>query len=181
MSTPNNVDDFMSGGSKHPLIRLENVGSTLIGDLVEARLVDERDYDTGEIKRWDDGNPRKQLVIDVRIDWAKSVDITTGKNGIREDVGSYYCRYTAFLAMQEAVKAAGCKMSEVGRLALRRTQDGQPKKAGFGAPQQFVAQVARAAAGASVDDMFAAAPAQPAAPAAPAPPPVPAMAASDLL
>lgn len=149
-----NVDDFMQGSGGYPLIKLTREGSKLIGDLLEARLVDERDYDTGQVVRWDNGDARKQLVIDVRVDWAASVDITTGKDGAREEIGSYYCRYTAFLAMKAATEATGCKMSEVGRLALARTKDGTPRNPRHAPPQQFAAQVERRAAGSGVDDLL---------------------------
>lgn len=165
-----NVDDFMSGSGGYPLIKLNAVGSKLVGDLVEARLVDERDYDTGETMRWDDGSARKQLVLDVKVDWTASADITTGKDGAREETGSYYCRYTAFLALQKATQEVGCKMSQVGRFALARIEDGKPRNQRHNPPQQFVAKVEKRAAGNGVDDLLGASAA-----------PVAATAASDLL
>lgn len=149
-----NVDDFMQGGGGYPLIKINSVGGKLIGDLVEARLVDERDYDTGQVVTWDDGTPRKQLVLDVRVDWAASVDVTTGKDDVREEIGSYYCRYTAYLAMKEAIATADCKVSEVGRLAIARTPDGVPRSKKHNPPQQFTAQVQRRIAATSVDDLL---------------------------
>lgn len=154
------VDDFMSGSGGYPLIKINSEGGKLVGDLVEARLVDERDYNTGEIVRWDNGEPRKQLVLDVRVDWDASADVTTGKDGTRDEIGTYYCRYTAFLALKEACDKANTRMSQVDRLALARTKDGVPRKAGFAPPQQFVAKVTQRAAGVDVDDLLAE-PAQP--------------------
>jgi len=148
------VDDFMSGTGGYPNTKINSVGGKLVGDLVEARLVDERDYDTGKPVLWDNGEPKKQLVLDVRVDWDASIDVTTGKDGVREEIGSYYCRYTAFLAMREACKEADVKMSQVGRFALARTPDGTARNPRHAPPQQFVAKVTARAAGADVDDLL---------------------------
>lgn len=164
------VDEFMQGGNNYPQIKINSVGGKLVGDLVEARLVDERDFDTGQIVTWDDNTPRKQLVLDTRVDWAASVDVTTGKDGTREEIGSYFCRFTAKLALQEACETAGIVMSKVGRFAIQRTPDGVPRNPRHKPPQQFVAQVAQRTAEPGVDNMMAATAQPAAAPAAAAPP-----------
>jgi hypothetical protein len=152
------VDDFVEGASSLPLIKINSEGGKLIGDVIQARLVDERDYDTGDIVRWDDGNPRKQLVLDIRIDWAASIDVTTGKDGVREETGSYYCRFAAFLAVRDAVQKTGIKMSDVGRIAIARTKDGDPRSPRHKPPQQFVAQVMARTAAPDVDNLMDAGP-----------------------
>lgn len=149
------VDDFMKGGSSHPQIKINSVGGKLVGDLIEARLVDERDYDTGQPVTWPNGEPKKQLVLDIRIDWDASVDVTTGKDGVREEIGTYYCRYTAFLALKDACEKASTVMSHVGRLAIARTPDGTPRNPRHAPPQQFVAQVTQRTAEPGVDDLMA--------------------------
>ncbi len=158
-----NVDDFLNGSTSRPLIKLNNPGSKLVFDLIEARLVQERDFDTGQLVTWDDGKPKKQIVLDVHIDWAASHDISVGKDGQQEPEGSYYVRYTCQLALQQACEAAGVRLSEVGRGAIARTPDGVPKKQGLNPPQQFAAQVQRRIAAAGVDDLLDGQPAAPAA------------------
>lgn len=172
-----NVDDFLEGGGGLPYIKINQPGGKLVGDLIEARLVNERDYDTGKPILWDDGTPRKQLVLDVRIDWDACIEVTTGKDGVKEETGSYYCRYTAQLALKDACQAASVKMSQVGRFALARTADGTPRNPRHAPPQQFVAKVTGRTADTAVDDLLA----QPAQ-AQPAPAAVPAgVSADDLL
>lgn len=151
----NSVDDFMAGSGGYPYTKIDEVGGKLVFDLIEARLVDERDYDTGQVATWDNGEPKKQLVLDVNIDWDKSTGVVTGKDGVKEPVGSYYCKYTAFLALKKACDEAGIKMSQVGRGAIKRTEDGTPRNPRHAPPHQFVAQVSARAASSDVDDLLA--------------------------
>jgi len=150
------IDQFLAGSKSYPLIKINSEGGKVVGDLVAARLVDERDYDTGNIVHWSDGTPRKQIVLDIRIDWPASIDITTGKEGVNEEVGSYYCRFTAQLALREACETAGVPLSQVGRIAIARLKDGVPRNPRNKPPQQFRAEVARATAAAGVDSLLTA-------------------------
>jgi hypothetical protein len=166
------VDDFLSGGSRYPLIKLNNPGSKLVWtDLIEARIVQSRNFDTGQPEYWDNdpNKPKQQIVLDVRIDWAASQDITVGADGAQESVGSYYVRYACQIALQDACMAAGCKLSEVGRGAIARTADGIPKRAGANPPQQFAAQVQRRVASSTVDDLLGGTTHDPVPPTTPAP------------
>jgi len=152
------VDDLLEGSGK-PYIKMTRPGSKLVGELVDARVGIERDYDTGQTVTWDDGTPKDQLVVDVQIDWAKSVDITTGKDGERAEVGTLYCKFLQQRAFSDACKVAEVKLSQVGPLALLRLEDGTPRNHKHKPPQQFAAEVAKRTAQPGVDSLLGGQPA----------------------
>ncbi len=147
-----NVQDFMNSVGGHPPIKLGNPGAKLVWDLLGVRLVQERDYDTEQPVFNNDGSPRMQLVLDLKIDWAASSgDITTGKDGNREDIGSLYCKRALTFALKQACQVAGCQLEEVGRGAIVRLEDGIPRNPKNLPPHQFMAQVKRATTTAVTD------------------------------
>lgn len=156
-----NVDDFMfSGSSGYPSTKIDQVGGKLVADLIEARLVDDYDPKTQAPKLLKSGKVKQTLVLDIEIDWDKSSSVVTGKDGVKEPLGSFWCKWTAFLAIKEACIKADIKLSQVGRIAIVRTADGpKPSDPTLSAPHQFVAQVAPRAASAGVDDLMATTPA----------------------
>jgi len=164
------VDDLIesSGGGK-PYIKLNYPGAKLVGELVDARVGVERDYDTGQPLTWDDGTPKQQLVLDIRIDWERSVGVTTGKGEEQAEVGTLYCKWLQQQAIAAACKAAGVKLSQVGPIALVRLEDGVPSNPKRKPPHQFAAEVARRTAAPGVDSLLSAS--EPAAPSAAAPAP----------
>lgn len=149
------VDDFLnSTSSGKPYIKFNNVSDKLVGELVEARIGYERDYNTGETVTWPDGSPKEQLQLDIRIDWSKSTGITTGSDGEQAEVGTIYCKYLQQKAVAEACKAKGLKLSEVGPFAMVRLPDGQPRNPRNRPPHQFAAEVDRRVASAGVDSLL---------------------------
>ena len=152
-----NIDDFMfSGSSGYPSTKIDQVGGKLVFDLIEARLVDDYDPKTKEPKLLRNGKVKQTLVLDVEIDWDKSVSVVTGSDGVREARGSFWCKWTAFLAIKEACVKADIKLSQVGRGVITRTPDGpKPSDPTMSAPHQFTAWVAPRAASNEVDDLIA--------------------------
>lgn len=161
-----NVDDFMFSVSSYPTTKINEVGGRLVGDLVEARLVDQYDPETGELELLKSGKAKQTLVLDVEIDWTKSSGVITGTEGVKEPVGSFWCKWAAFLAIKDACVKKEIKLSQVGRIAIVREQDGPKPAPTKSAPHQFSASVAPRAASADVDDLLAGGPATPSGPAA---------------
>jgi len=163
------VDDLLEGSGGNPYIKLNYPGAKLVGEVVDARVGVERDYDTGQPVTWDDGTPKQQLVLDIRIDWERSVGVTTGKGDEQAEIGTLYCKWLQQQAIAQACKAAGVKMSQVGPIALVRLEDGTPSNPKRKPPHQFAAEVARRTAAPGVDSLLGAS--EPAAPPAAAPAP----------
>jgi hypothetical protein len=157
------VQDFMNSVGGHPPVKLGSPGDKLVFDLLGVRLVQERDYDTEQPVFEDDGRPRMQLVLDMRIDWAASSgNITTGKDGNQEETGSLYCKRALTFALKQACQDAGCSLEEVGRGAILRLEDGVPRNPRNKPPHQFTAQVKKAANAAVTDLLNQAGPDTPA-------------------
>src|SRR5690606_40400870 len=107
MSIPS-ADDFLMGESV-PSAKFPAIGATVSGTICEPPVVQQqRDYTTGELKFWSDGNPMMQLVVTLQ----------TGERdpGIVDDDGRrrVYVRGQLKRAVQRAVKTAGAPGLAVG-------------------------------------------------------------------
>jgi hypothetical protein len=137
MSDTLSPDDFLEGSSL-PAVKFPDVGSTVKGDVVAARVGTQRKFGTNEVDTWDDGTPKRQLQIDLR----------TAEGDMR-----LYCKPACKDAISEAVKAVGGRLSDGGTLTVRRVEDGQASQAGFNPPQQFKAKFEPKVADTAVDDL----------------------------
>ncbi len=137
MSETTSPDDFLEQSSM-PAVKFPNVGDEIEGDIIGARVGYQRKFGSGEVDTWDNGEPKKQLQIDLR----------TAEGDMR-----LYCKPACRAAISEAVKASGGRLSDGGRLKVRRVEDGQASQAGFNPPQQFKAKHTPKVADTSVDDL----------------------------
>jgi hypothetical protein len=148
---PDNADDFINESGGYPTVKFDAEGAILVADLVEPRVGVQRKFGTTEAATWEDGTPKKQLVLDVKVDRAKSNDISIGKED-DTDVGTVYCKHELKKEIARACDEAGLKLSQVGRIVIRRLEDGPPPKPGFHPTQMFKAKVERAV-NTSADDL----------------------------
>ena len=143
MSIPS-ADDFLMGESV-PSAKFPAIGATVSGTICEPPVVQQqRDYTTGELKFWSDGNPMMQLVVTLQ----------TGERdpGIVDDDGRrrVYVRGQLKRAVQRAVKTAGAPGLAVGgQLTVTYARDGQPTNPRFNPPKEYTAVYAPPAAGAT--------------------------------
>lgn len=139
MSTESvSADDFLDQSSV-PAAKFPEPGSTVKGDVTAARVGYQREFGTQDIARWPNGDPKKQLQIDLR----------TAEGDVR-----LYCKPACKDAISEAVKAAGGRLSDGGTLTVKRIEDGTPSQAGFNPPQQFKAKFEpKPATAGDVDDL----------------------------
>lgn len=149
-------DPFLAGGESLPGAKFENVGDTLVGQIVSIRQTKDIDLETGVQKTWDNGDPRMVWVF----------DICTACDGGEADQ-SLWVRGNMYTATKEAIKAAG--IGTVGAIIKLTHHDlGTPKKKGFKPPKLFTCQAkagppikppaadpfANPAAAVTDDDMF---------------------------
>lgn len=147
MSIDNTVNDFLLGGGM-PSAKFPTIGTIVKGIIESAVVTDQTDLD-GNVRTWNDGNPRKQVVITLATD---ERDTT-----IMDDEGlrKLYVKGHMTIALREALKKAGAKSIEVGAtLAVRYDSDGQALKVGHNAPKQYVAQYQAPVASISADDLI---------------------------
>lgn len=128
-------DFLMGGGYKSATFKGEPPISWEGEVIEEPSLVQKRDYDSGDLLFWPDGNPRMQMVVVVQTD-VRDPQIPDD-DGIR----AHYLDGSKARAVRDAVRAAGADRIDVGgRLTLTYTHDGHNAKGPkFNPPKQFSA------------------------------------------
>lgn len=158
------ANDFLMGESV-PSAKFPQIGATVTGTICEPPVVQQqRDYTTGELKFWSDGNPMMQLVVTLQT--------TERDPDIVDDDGRrrVYVRGQLKKAVQRAVKATGAPGLEVGgQLTVTYARDGQPTNPRFNPPKEYTATYHPPAAGATEPTTSPTAPAQTPVQQAPAP------------
>lgn len=144
MSTPSstpNANDFLMNGGGSPSAKFPVPGTSYSGTITEQPVVEQqRDFQTGNPKFWDSGEPMLQLVVTIRTDLRDPA--------IADDDGKrrLYIKGQLKSAVQDAVRTAGARGLEVGgRLTVTYTHDGTASRPGFTPPKQFRADYTPAA------------------------------------
>jgi hypothetical protein len=120
----NSANDFLMGGGI-PAAKFPNIGDTIIGLVLKPpKLLQVTDPDSGEVKRWQSGDPQMQVVIEVQTELRDSQD----DNGVR----TIWAKGVMKNAIRDAVRAAGAKGVEPGGL-IQVTFSGEepPRKRGL--------------------------------------------------
>lgn len=123
---------FLLGGGSVPSAKFENVGDTVEGIIVAYDLRNETDLATGQVKTFDDGQPRKQLVITLQTD--------ERDESIEDDDGTR--RIYAKIAMRNAIADATRQhggIREGGKLAVKYTGQDAPKRRGYSGQKRYKA------------------------------------------
>lgn len=105
----NALDDALAGGSGRTAFTKDSpIGTSITGDIVDAKLQQMRDYVTKEPEFWGDGNPKNQIVISIQTNQSIDAD----DDGIR---AIYIKTWGAQKqALADAVKnAGGTKLTDV--------------------------------------------------------------------
>ena len=96
------------------------IGDIFKGTFLAATERQATDYVTGALKTWDDGLPMIEFVLEFQTD-LRDDDTDDGKRTI-------YVGKSArlFKSMQDALRAAGLKWSDLPTLTVKRVEDGEP-------------------------------------------------------
>lgn len=120
------TDPFLAGGDSLPGFKFANVGDKLVGQITEARQVDDRDMD-GSPRTWDNGDPRKVWVF----------DIDTDADGVADH--SLWVRGNLYSVLRAAIADAG--IPTVGAMiSVEHHALGEAKKRGYHPPKLFTAK-----------------------------------------
>lgn len=129
-----NANDLLMGGGVKAA-RFPTLGTAVSGRIIrdpEAR--EQTDFTTGAVLRWDNGEAKMQIVVQLATDERDSQDISD--DGTR----ALYVKGQMLNAVRGAVRAAGAKGLEVGgTLTVTYSSDGMPARAGLNAPKQYTA------------------------------------------
>lgn len=142
------VNDFLESGGI-PGASFENVGDSWRGQVVRAKKVQSRDFETREAQTWDDGTPKFELQIDIQTD-VRNPDIS-GDDGIRR----LFVRSNMLQAVRSALRTANQRLQPGGWLEVTHTGLGTPTRRGLKAPKLYTAtyEQGQLAAGLSADDI----------------------------
>ena len=136
-------------GSGAPGAKFPSVGTVVKGEILETGVSQQRDYGTGELKFWSDGNPMMQAVLTIQTA-ERDPEITDDDGQRRLFISSRKMRD----AVRDAVKTAGAKTLEVGgTITVQYTGDGEPTGNG-NPPKLYRAKYEPPAAGINLEDPF---------------------------
>lgn len=141
------LDDLFSGGGA-PAVKFPTVGTSITGTITALEVRDSKDFDTGEVLTWEDGSPRKELVITVATSLRDA--------SIEDDDGArrIFAKGNMFTAVRDSVRKAKAKKPEVGgRITVTYSADGEIKRKGYNAPKLYTA-VYEPPTGVQVEAMF---------------------------
>jgi hypothetical protein len=124
------ADDPFASFDKAPSLSFKNqpVGTTYVGTVTAApHLVRSRDYDTGQLASWDDGNPKWSVVTRIEISGSE-YDVWAAKPS------------ALFRALSDAQQRAGQQIAVGGRLQITYTGEEPNKNPRLNAVKQYSAQ-----------------------------------------
>jgi hypothetical protein len=114
----------------------QNVGDSVVGIIArQPEVQQQRDFETGELKVWSDGNPMMQLRVVLATEERDPED--------PEDSGerAIYIRGNMQRAVAQAVRAASAPGLEVGgKLLVKYVADGKAARRGFNPPKVYEAK-----------------------------------------
>jgi len=153
-------------GANRPSVSFKNAPFGATYDLIvesDPSLAQSRDFESGELDTWPDGNAKMAVVIDVRV------------SGTGEERALWVAKPSSmFAAIGAAQKAAGAIIEIGGRLQIRYVSDIENKNPRLNPAKQYAAHYTPPAPQPAENPWGATAPAAVPQQAAPAPAPAPA-------
>ena len=133
MSIDTSVSDFLNRTGA-PAAKFDTVGKVVEGVVEAAEVTDQTDISTGEVKRWPDGNPRKQLVITI------ATDERDPENPDDDGRRRIFAKGNMLTAVKEAIRKSGGQLEVGGKVKVRYEGDGEATQRGFNPPKLFKAK-----------------------------------------
>lgn len=130
---PDANDLLMSGGV--PSARFPTIGSMVTGRIIrEPEAREQTDFTSGAVLRWDNGEPKMQIIVHLQTDERNPEDITD--DGTR----ALYIKGQMLQAIRQAVRAAGANGLAVGgSLTVTFAAEAESSKRGFNPAKQYTA------------------------------------------
>lgn len=152
---PDEVNEMLFGGGAKAF-PFEKEGDTVEGEIVSAQTRQQTSLDTGKPQTWDDGSPKKMIVLVLQTqlrehdedDGLRSVYLRGGNFQVANGKGT-----SSQIAVRDAVKRAGAKQLEVGGYLKMRWSGNGPSKRGFNAPKLYEAAYKAPVTSIGLDDM----------------------------
>jgi hypothetical protein len=133
------VDEFLDQTSGAKVFKFTDEDRKISGQVIRAEVLPVRDYKTGKIETWDNGDQKEQLVLTFQSDQVTPTKDDDGRRRV-------FCKHRARVAVAEACRDAEVKLSSGNAwVALEYTGRGEKAK-GMEPPMLFKAE-ARSMAG----------------------------------
>lgn len=117
----NDIDGFLLGGGGKSA-SFENIGDSITGTVISTNVADQTDIGSGKVLTWDDGSPRKQLVVKLQTTLSDDSD-DDGVRAVYVKGAKKPGSKSLHDAVASAVRKAGAKSLETGG-TLTVTHDG---------------------------------------------------------
>ncbi len=127
----NELDDLFAGGGS-PAAKFKAIGDSITGVVTNAEARQQTDFDSGEAKTWDNGDPMMEIVLTLATSLRdKDVEDDDGERRV-------FCRGAMLTAMKQAIKKAKDTKPRIGgRVTVTYSGDGEAKKKGFSPPKLY--------------------------------------------
>lgn len=152
--TSDPLDDLFSG-SGAPAFKFDQIGDSVTGVITSLDVRQQTDFESGELKFWDDGKAMMEVVITLATALRDpNVDDDEGERRV-------FCRGAMLTALKGAVhKVKAQKPAIGGRVTITYSDLGEVKKRGFNAPKLYTVAY-EAPSDVAVAEVFADEPAVP--------------------
>lgn len=126
------ANDLLMGGGVSAA-KFPTIGTVVAGQIIrEPEAREQTDFQTGATLRWDNGDPKMQIVVQLATNQRETGD----DDGVR----ALYIKGGMLNAVRDAVRKSGAKGLEVGgTLAITYSGDGEASKRGFNPPKLYAA------------------------------------------
>jgi hypothetical protein len=136
------INDFLFGSSGKAA-KFENLGDMVVGVILDAKKTQQTSMEDNTPLTWQDGSPRMQLVVSLQTD-QRDDDDDDGVRRVFAKGGTYEVAEGAGTSMKaaiaDAVKRAGTKFEDGGKLTVAYTGNGKKTNRGYTAPKLFKAK-----------------------------------------
>jgi len=121
--------------------RFETIGDRIEGVIISAKEDDQTDIETGQVKRWQDGTPMKQWVIELQTT-LNDGDDDDGKRTVWAKGGRFEAAQGDGQSLMEALRSAadGKPIEEGAHLIVQMTGLGKKKNPAYASPKLFKAK-----------------------------------------
>jgi hypothetical protein len=146
MTISDSVHEFLEAGGV-PSAKFAKFGDAITGNVVTAEKQQDRDYQTGLPKTWDDGQPKYVLVVTV------ATDVRDPKIDNDDGTRRIWARGAMLGAIRSALRTSRARLEPGGKLTVTYTHDNEPADRKMSPAKQYTAEYHGPPAGFSAEEL----------------------------
>lgn len=121
------MDEFMTGGESLEAVKFVNPGDTITGVIRNVTKLEDKTPD-GNVKRWDNGDPKFVWVF----------DLDTSNTGQADKC--VWVRGNLVKVLKQAMQDANVKPQDNPQITIKFDKLGEPTRKGYHAPKLYLAK-----------------------------------------